>query len=76
MRYSNLESELVLGFGLFLLGFFAAAKIVYVWVKSGFGELYELKNAIVASTVMFAGIQFMFSAVFLSVLLLDRREER
>jgi hypothetical protein len=76
MKYSSLERELLLGFALFLLGFLAAGKIVYVWVKSGFGELSELKNAIVASTLMFVGIQFVFSAIFLSVLLLDRREER
>ncbi len=76
MKYSSLERELLLGFALFLLGFLAAGKILYVWVKSGFGELSELKNAIVASTLMFVGIQFIFSAIFLSVLLLDRREER
>lgn len=76
MKYSSLERELLLGSALFLLGFLAAGKILYVWVKSGFGELSELKNAIVASTLMFAGIQFIFSAIFLSVLLLDRREER
>jgi len=76
MEYSSLERELLVGFGLFLLGFLAATKIVFVWVRSGFDELYELKNAIVASTLMFVGIQFMFSAVFLSVLLLDRREEQ
>ncbi|MFH1834993.1 MAG: glycosyltransferase [Methanobacteriota archaeon] len=75
MKYSSLERELILGFGLFVLGLLAASNIVYVWIESGFDNLFELRNAIVASTVMFVGIQLMFSAIFLSLLLLDKSED-
>ncbi|MFH1788732.1 MAG: glycosyltransferase family 2 protein, partial [Candidatus Altiarchaeota archaeon] len=44
MKYSSLENGLILGAGLFLLGLLIAAKILYVWITSGFGELSELKN--------------------------------
>ena len=74
MKYSSLENGLILGSGLLILGFLIAAKIIYVWVTSGFGELFELKNAIVASTIMFTGLNIMFSSLFLSVLLLDKKE--
>jgi len=75
MKYSSLERELILGFGLFVLGLLAASNIVYVWIESGFDNLFELRNAIAASTVMFVGIQLMFSAIFLSLLLLDKSED-
>ncbi|MFC2154730.1 glycosyltransferase family 2 protein [Candidatus Altiarchaeota archaeon] len=72
LKYNNLEIELLVGILLFLLGFLIDLRIVYYWFESGFGELGELRNAILSSTIMFIGIQLIFSSLFLSVLLLDK----
>jgi len=74
-RYNNLEYELIFGFILFIAGFYIDATILWKWWTSGFGALKELRHAIFASTLMFLGVQFIFSALFLSVLLLDKRDE-
>ena len=59
---------------MFAAGFVIALGIVFAWIKSGFGDLSELRTAILASTLMFVGIQLVFSALFLSVLLLGIRD--
>ncbi len=74
LKYNNLEAELIVGFLLFLGGLLIDVRIGYLWLASGFGELSELRNAILASTIMFIGIQLVFSALFLSVLLLDEHK--
>ncbi len=73
MRYNSLEYGLLIGAVLFLTGLIVDVKIILDWITAGFGALYELRNAIVASTLMFLGAQLMFSALFLSVLLLGRK---
>jgi len=70
LRYNSLEWELVAGFGVFAAGFVIALGIVFKWIKAGFKDLSELRTAMLASTLMFVGIQLVFSALFLSVLLL------
>ncbi|MFH0861143.1 MAG: glycosyltransferase family 2 protein [Candidatus Altiarchaeota archaeon] len=74
LKYNSLERELVAGVIIFLSGFAVALRIFLGWINTGFGELSELRNAILASTLMFFGVQLIFSALFLSVLLLGRRE--
>jgi glycosyltransferase involved in cell wall biosynthesis len=74
LRYNNLEREMITGFVVFLAGLVIALGIVYKWFKAGFKDLGELRNAILASTLMFVGIQLVFSALFLSVLLLGLRD--
>ncbi|MFH1722873.1 MAG: glycosyltransferase family 2 protein [Candidatus Altiarchaeota archaeon] len=72
LKYNNLEVELLVGVLLFLVGFLIDLRIIYYWFASGFGELGELRNAILSSTLMFIGLQLIFSSLFLSVLLLDK----
>jgi glycosyltransferase involved in cell wall biosynthesis len=72
LRYDILEYELLLGFMLFLLGFFIDFNIALKWVRSGFGELAELRTAILGSTLAALGVQLIFLGLFMSILLLKR----
>jgi len=72
LKYNSLEYELLLGFALFLIGAFIDLRIFAKWIGSGFGELLELRNAILASALVVIGIQIIFLALFMSILLLER----
>jgi len=73
-RYFNLERGLVIGLGLFLLGFAIDASILVRWLGSGMGQLDAVRPAIQASTLMIVGAQIVFSSFFLSMLAVPRRE--
>lgn len=75
MHYNSLEYGLILGFITLLLGGGIGFGILLAWIKSGFTALSEIRNAILSSTLAIIGIQMIFASVFISVLLLDRREE-
>jgi glycosyltransferase involved in cell wall biosynthesis len=74
MRYNLLEYGMVVGFVVFLTGSWIGFGIINTWIKTGFGGLAEIQGAVVASTLAIVGIQMMFAATFISVLLLGKRE--
>lgn len=73
-RYFNLERGLVIGLGLFLLGFVIDASILVEWLRRGMGQLDAVRPAIQASTLMIVGAQTVFSSFFLSMLAVPRRD--
>ncbi len=75
IRYEALEYEMFLGFLIFLVGAGIGIKVILSWVTGGFGELSQIRSAIISSTLAIIGIQMIFSAIFSSMLLLDRVEE-
>jgi hypothetical protein len=70
LRYDILEYELLLGAILFILGFLIDFNIALKWVSGGFGELTELRTAILGSTIAAVGVQLIFLGLFMSILLL------
>jgi len=44
---------------------------VYTWISSGYGSLSEVKNAVISMVFAFIGLQMIFSAIILSVMLLE-----
>ena len=72
LRYDMLEYELFLGTVLLIAGFLIDLNIAVKWVKSGFGELSELRTAIMGSTLAALGVQLIFLGLFMSILLLKR----
>ncbi|MBN1762910.1 MAG: glycosyltransferase family 2 protein [Methanomicrobia archaeon] len=74
LDYHSLEKELALGIGLLLLGLTFGLKVIGTWVNTGFGSLSEITTAVLAMVLAAVGIQTIFTAIFLSVLML--REER
>jgi len=67
-RFITIERASLLGILVCLVG---AAIFIWVflgWVKSGFGSLYQVKNSILALTLIVFGIQTIFSSFILSIL--------
>lgn len=72
LAHVKLESGLLLGGVLFLAGFAGCAWIVWGWVASGFGPLYEIRQVLFWSMWLFIGIQVAFGSFFLSMLGISR----
>lgn len=71
-RRFRLEHGLLIGGGIALAGFVAAAVIVIEWIDRGFGSLGEERLAVLAMTLVIVGIQIFFSSFLLSILGLRR----
>lgn len=74
LDYHSLEKELILGAVLLLAGVIIGLKVVFTWVSVGFGSLSEIEDAVIAMMLAAIGLQVMFTALFLSVLLLKEVE--
>jgi glycosyltransferase involved in cell wall biosynthesis len=74
MRYNILEYGMGLGFIVFLSGVLVGLRIFNAWIKTGFGGLGQVQDAVIASTLGVVGIQMVFAATFISVLLLGKKE--
>jgi glycosyltransferase involved in cell wall biosynthesis len=71
LSYHSLERELfggsiILGFGLIL-----GLKVAYNWISSGYGSLKEVESAVISMVLAAVGLQLIFSAIFVSVMLLE-----
>jgi len=75
LKYNSLEYGMLIGSVIFLAGAYLGLRIVLVWIKSGFAELFEIRNTILSSTFAIIGIQIIFASIFLSVLLLEKKEK-
>jgi glycosyltransferase involved in cell wall biosynthesis len=75
MKYVSLEYGMLVGSMVFLVGAIIGIRILRIWVEAGFGELAQIRNAIFSSTFAIIGIQIIFATMFLSVLLLEKKEE-
>ena len=72
-KYVTIEKAGILGSLLTLSGFLIYIFILTSWIKSGFGDLNEIKNSIIALTLITIGIQTIFSAFMLSILGIKER---
>lgn len=67
-RYFNLEEWLVAGFLVFLVGLAIDAWIFWTWVQHNYRDLFAVRPALLALTLMVIGLQLMFSSFLLSIL--------
>lgn len=72
LTHVRFETGLLLGGGLFLIGFLGCAWVVWDWVSSGFGPLHQVRAVLFWSMWLFLGIQVTFSSFFLSMLGISR----
>jgi hypothetical protein len=72
LKRVTLESGLLLGGALFLIGFAGCAWITLRWASSGFGELHEVRQVLFWSMWLFVGLQIIFASFFLSMLGISR----
>ncbi len=75
LDYHSLETELVIGILLILAGLVVGFKVLLTWISTGYGSLGEVESAMMAMILGVLGIQTIFSAIFISILLLDMAEE-
>lgn len=69
----RLEHGLMVGGVVFMAGLVLAGVITALWIGRGFGRLGEESLAVLAATLMIAGVQVFFSSFLLSILGLRRR---
>ncbi|MDG6257722.1 MAG: glycosyltransferase family 2 protein [Methanomicrobiaceae archaeon] len=74
MTYLSLERELFVGVLLMLMGVVVGIGIVQQWIASGLGELAQVTNAVWSLALFLSGLQIVFSAIFLSMMLLNVEE--
>jgi len=67
-KHITIERASIIGIILGLLGVILYIFILTKWIESGFGSLNEVKNSIVALTLVVLGIQTIFSSFMLSIL--------
>ena len=72
LKRVKLESGLLLGGTLFLLGFAGCAWVTWQWVHSGFGPLAQLRQVLFWAMWLFLGLQIVFASFFLSMLGISR----
>src|SRR5208282_5083388 len=68
LKRVTLETGLLIGATLFLIGFFGCAWVTWQWASSGFGSLYAIRQVLFWSLWLFLGVQIIFSSFFLSML--------
>ena len=67
-KYVTIEKASIAGILIGFIGVIIYLKIFLNWIINGFGELNEIKNAILAMTLTALGIQTIFSSFMLSIL--------
>ena len=67
-KYITIESAGIAGFIAIITGSAICVFIVTKWIAFGYGDLNEIKNSIVALTLLTIGIQTIFSAFMFSIL--------
>jgi glycosyltransferase involved in cell wall biosynthesis len=72
LKRVTLETGLLLGGSLFLMGFAGCAWVTWQWASSGFGELHQIRQVLFWSMWLFLGLQIIFAAFFLSMLGISR----
>ncbi len=72
LRHITLEKALMSGLAMAGISAIMYLSIFIQWLQSGFGELQEVKNAIIALTLVVLGVQTFFSGFMLSVLGIKR----
>jgi len=68
--YHSLEMELFVGVVFLAAGVALGLKVIASWVDVGYGSLQEMQESVMAMILTIMGIQTIFSAIFISLLLL------
>jgi glycosyltransferase involved in cell wall biosynthesis len=71
LNYHSLEMELLAGAIMLVIGMLLGAKVAYIWISAGYGSILEIEYAVMAMVFGAIGVQLVFSAIFLSVMLLN-----
>jgi glycosyltransferase involved in cell wall biosynthesis len=72
-RHMNVEATMIFGLVLFLVGLAINAEIMLVWLRNYGHELFAVRPAVIAVTLMATGAQIFFNAFFIGVLEIPQR---
>ena len=72
LKRVSLETGLLLGGSLFLMGLAGCVYITWQWAASGFAALAQVRGVLFWSMWLFLGVQIIFSSFFLSMLGISR----
>lgn len=73
-RYFSLEEWLLAGFLIFVSGLAIDALIFVYWIQHHMRDLFAVRPALLALTLMVIGLQLMFSSFLLSILNINRED--
>lgn len=73
LDYHSLEVGLIVGLILLSVGLILGVNIVYNWISSNFGSLYQLRDAVIFMALISIGLQVIFSTLIISIFLLDNK---
>jgi glycosyltransferase involved in cell wall biosynthesis len=76
LDYHSLEFGLVLGLLLFFAGIVLGSNILFKWISSGYGSLSEVGNAVISMVLAALGIQIIFSALIISIFMLEQKDNK
>jgi glycosyltransferase involved in cell wall biosynthesis len=68
--YHSLERELIVGTVFLVGGVVLGLNVILSWMEAGCGSLQEVQKSVMAMILTIMGIQTVFSAIFISLLLL------
>jgi len=71
----HLEKGILLGSSLFIIGFLIFLYILIKWISINFGGLFEIRKALLATTLSVIGVQTVFSSFFLSFLIMEKNPQ-
>lgn len=69
----NLERGILIGIGIFLIGFVINLFIFIEWFSRDFGALYRIRESILAMTLLVIGIQTVFSSFFMGLFFVEKK---
>ena len=69
----TLERGLLAGGATLLLGLGLEAKIVFDWVRSGYGEFMAVRGVVIGMGAIIIGLQTLFGSFLVGLLLIERR---
>lgn len=75
LDYHSLEFGLIFGIGLFFAGLVLGSGVILKWIESGYGSLSEVGTAVTSMTMAALGIQVIFSALIISIFILEDKEK-
>jgi hypothetical protein len=71
-KYITFESGIIFGLALLIGSFIFGMIILWSWINAGFPEIQKTNDMILILTLAVLGVQTMFSAFFLSVILVEK----
>lgn len=74
LDYHPLEFWLLIGFILFFIGLIIGSHVLLIWIASGYGSLSEVGNAVISMVLAAFGVQIIFSALIISIFMLEKKE--